>query len=298
MTTVEGLQEAVSGIAGTVGKQVVGVAGRRSAGSGVVVAPGRILTNAHNLWGPSSDGVTVTFADGRTEEARALGVDAEGDVAILEVDTGDASPIEWNGSSEVGIGTPVFAVANPGGRGLRVTFGLVSGTERSFRGPRGRKIAGSVEHTAPLLPGSSGGPVVDGEGRFIGLNTHRLGEGFYLAIPADEILRKRVDALARGEEPQRVRLGIAIAPAHVARRLRRAVGLPEADGLLVRGVEDDSPAAKAGIKEGDLVTSAGDRALASADDLFAALEDVGGKTLELRILRGAEELTVKVVFGE
>jgi serine protease Do len=235
----------------------------------------------------------VTFAGGRTAEARAVGVDTEGDLAILEVDTSDAPAIEWNGAGEVGIGAPVFAVANPGGGGLRVTFGLVSGTERSFRGPRGRRIAGSIEHTAPLLPGSSGGPIVDAEGRFLGLNTHRLGEGFYLAIPADEALRSRVDALAKGEAPKRVRLGVAIAPAHVARRLRRAVGLPEADGLLVRGVEDDSPASRAGLQEGDLVTTAAERDLKTTDDLFAALDGAEG-TLDIKVLRGAEELTVTV----
>lgn len=293
---VSGLQEAVSAVADGVGKCVVGVAGRRSAGSGVVLAPGHILTNAHNLWG---EDVTVTFADGRTADARAIGVDPEGDVAVLEVDTGDTPPIEWNGSSEPGIGAPVFAVANPGGRGLRVTFGLVSGTERSFRGPRGRRIGGSIEHTAPLLPGSSGGPIVDADGRFVGINTHRLGEGFYLAIPADDALRRRVDALGRGEAPARVRLGVAVAPSDVARRLRRAVGLPEADGLLVRGVEEDSPAAKAGIKEGDLIVEAAGRSLSTADDLFAALEGVkAGGSIELAVLRGAESKAISIGFGE
>ena len=293
MTTISEISDAVGAVAGGAGTSVVGVAGRRSAGSGVVVAPGRVLTNAHNLWGRGENGVTITFADGRTAQGKALGVDAEGDVAILEVDTGDSPSIDWAGSSEVGIGAPVFAVANPGGRGLRVTFGLVSGTERSFRGPRGRRIAGSIEHTAPLLPGSSGGPIVDADGKVIGINTHRLGEGFYLAIPADDGLRQRVDALGRGESPKRARLGVAVAPPHVARRLRRAVGLPEIDGLLVRGVEDDSAAAKAGLREGDVLTHAGDRSLQSTDDLFAAL-DAGKGSLEFRVVRGTEELTIKV----
>jgi serine protease Do len=293
MTTISEISDAVGAVAGGTGTSVVGVAGRRSAGSGVVVAPGRVLTNAHNLWGRGENGVTVTFADGRTAQGKALGVDAEGDVAVLEVDTGDAPSVDWAGSSEIGIGAPVFAVANPGGRGLRVTFGLVSGTERSFRGPRGRRIAGSIEHTAPLLPGSSGGPIVDADGKVIGINTHRLGEGFYLAIPADEALRQRVDALGRGESPKRARLGVAVAPPHVARRLRRAVGLPEIDGLLVRGVEDDSAASKAGLREGDVLTHAGDRSLQSTDDLFAAL-DAGKGSLEFRVVRGTEELTIKV----
>jgi serine protease Do len=297
MTTIEGIQEAVGSIAGTIGNSVVGVAGRRSAGSGVVVASGRVLTNAHNLW-RAEEGVTVTFADGRTAEATPIGIDADADVAVLEVDTGDAPVIGWNGSS-VGIGAPVFAVANPGGRGLRVTFGLVSGTQASFRGPRGRRIAESIEHTAPLLPGSSGGPVVDGDGHLVGINTHRLGEGFYLAIPADDALKQRVDTLAKGETPKRLKLGVAIAPADVARRLRRAVGLSEVDGLLVRGVEENSAAAAAGIKEGDLITQAGGRNVRTADDLYSALDAaVSSGKLALHVLRGTEELTVDVGFKE
>ncbi len=299
MTTIEGIQEAVAAVAAGVGRSVVGVAGRRSAGSGVVVAPGRVLTNAHNLWRPSHDGegVTITFADGRAAQGKPLGVDADADVAVLEVDTTDAPVVTWNGAAPAGIGTPVFAVANPGGRGLRVTFGLVSGTERSFRGPRGRRIAESIEHTAPLLPGSSGGPVVDGDGHLVGINTHRLGEGFYLAIPADDALKRRVDTLSRGETPKRLKLGVAIAPSEVARRLRRAVGLSEADGLLVRGVEEGSAAASAGLKEGDLITKAGAKDVRTADDLYAALDEAGStRKLALAVLRGTEELTVNVEF--
>ncbi len=124
--------------------------------------------------------------------------------------------IEWAIEGPPQLGTPVFALADPGGRGLRLTLGFITGVERSFRGPRGRRITGSIEHDAPLLPGSSGGPIVDSDGRLLGLNTNRLGEGFYLAIPADEALRSQVDALARGESTERVRLGIGVAPMHVA----------------------------------------------------------------------------------
>jgi S1-C subfamily serine protease len=291
VTTISEISQTVRSVAKGTGSSVVGVSGRRSEGSGVVVASGRVLTNAHNLY---SDEVTVTFADGRTATGKPLGVDADGDVAVLEVDTADAPAAGW-GSADVEIGAPVFGVANPGGRGLRVTFGLVSGTQRSFRGPRGRRIAGSIEHTAPLLPGSSGGPVVDADGKIVGINTHRLGEGFYLAIPADDALKQRVDALSQGESPKRVRLGVALAPPHVARRLRRAVGLPEVDGLLVRGVEEDSVAARAGLKEGDVLVEANGRALSSTDDLFAAIESADGK-LAIRFARGASEERTEVTF--
>ncbi len=98
--------------------------------------------------------------------------------------------------------------------------------------------------------------------------------------------------LGAASRPSRRRLGVGLAPSHVARRLRRAVGLPERDGLLVREVEDDSPAAKAGIAEGDLIVSVGGRTIATADDLFDALAGEGA--LEIGLVRGAEELTVTV----
>src|SRR5690606_36588775 len=150
-------------------------------------------------------------------------------------------------------------LGNPNGHGPRVTFGFVSGVGRSFRGPRGRRVAGAVEHTAPLMPGSSGGPIVDLDGRLLGINTNRLGSGFYLALAADGGVRGGVAARGRGEEPTRRRLGVGIAPAHVARGLRRAVGRPERDGLLVREVEQGSAAARAGIAEGDLIVGVGER---------------------------------------
>jgi serine protease Do len=176
---------------------------------------------------------------------------------------------------------------------VRVTFGLVSSIERSFRGPGGRRIAGSVEHTAPLAPGSSGGALVDAAGRLIGLNTNRIGEGFYLALPADAALKTRVETLGRGESARRQRLGVAIAPNHVARRLRRSVGLPERDGILVRGIEEGSAAATAGVEVGDLIVSAGGREIRDADDLQDALAELE-PPYELGVVRGAEERTLNV----
>ena len=252
------------------------------------IGENRILTNAHNLHG---DEVTITFGDGRTADATVVGVDGDGDLAVLEAPTEGAKALEL-GNDAPGVGSPVVALGNPNGHGPRVTFGFVSGTGRSFRGPRGRRVAGAVEHTAPLMPGSSGGPVVDLEGNLLGINTNRLGNGFYLAISTDASLRDRVAALGRGESPTRRRLGVGLAPAHVARQLRRAVGLPERDGLLVREVEDDSPAEKAGIMEGDLLVAVGGKPITSGDDLFDALAGEGA--LEITLVRGADERTLTV----
>ena len=295
MTVLDEIQASIRQLAETAGPSVVGIGQRWGIGSGIVLAEGQVLTNAHNVRG---DQVVVTFADGRTAEGSVAGRDIDGDLAVITVDTGTAPVLPWADSAAASIGTPVFGLANPGGRGLRVTFGFVSGVERSFRGPRGRRITGSVEHTAALLPGSSGGPVLDAGGRLLGINTHRLGEGFYLAIPADETLRDKAGALARGESAAHPQLGVALAPAHVARRLRRAVGLPEAEGLLIRDVSEGSPAARAGLAQGDLIVAAGTGPVRTVDDLFEALEAARGGTLELQILRGADERTIQVTFGE
>ena len=276
------------------GSSVVGIGQRWGVGSGVVLGEGRVLTNAHNVRG---DRVTVTFADGRTAEGNVAGRDIDGDLAVIDVDTAGVPALPWASATPAEIGMPVFALANPGGRGLRVTFGFVSGVERTFRGPRGRRITGSLEHTAPLLPGSSGGPVLNAGGELLGINTNRLGEGFYLAIPADEALRGRADALARGESAVSPRLGVTIAPGHVARRLRRAVGLPDTEGVLIRDVAEDSPAARAGLAQGDLIVAAAGRPVSTADDLFDALQAAQGGTIELKLVHGTDERTLQVAFG-
>jgi S1-C subfamily serine protease len=294
MTILDEIGASIRQLAEGPGTSVVGVGQRWAAGSGIVVGDGKVLTNAHNVRG---DQVTVTFADGRTAEGTVTGRDTDGDLAVIGVDTAGVPALPWADGTAPEVGMPVFALANPGGRGLRVTFGFVSGVERTFRGPRGRRITGSLEHTAPLLPGSSGGPVLTAAGQLLGINTNRLGEGFYLAIPADEALRGRADALARGESAQAPRLGIAIAPNHVARRLRNAVGLPETDGLLVRDVGEDTPAARAGVAQGDLIVAAASQPLRTPDDLFDALRAAQGGTIELKLIRGTDERTVQVTFG-
>jgi len=295
MTILDEIGTSIRQLAEGSGASVVGIGRRWGTGSGIVLGKGQVLTNAHNVHG---DQVTVTFAGGRTAEGSVAGRDIDGDLAVISVDTGETPALPWAGSASPEIGKPVFAVANPGGRGLRVTFGFISGIERSFRGPRGRRITGSLEHTAPLLPGSSGGPVLDADGRLLAINTSRLGEGFYLAIPADEALRGRAEALARGESAAPPRLGISIAPAHVARRLRRAVGLPDTEGLLIAEVADGSPAARAGLASGDLIVAAAGRPLSTPDDLFDALAAAGGGSLELTVVRGTDERTVQVTLTD
>lgn len=289
MSAIEEIGAAVAAVAASAGPSIVGI-GRHGRGSGVVIAEGQILTNAHNLRGEE---VTVTFADGRSTRGTVTAVDPDGDLAVVAVETAGATPITWGPGEALSIGTPVFGAGATSGGGVRVTFGLVSSVSRSFRGPGGRRIAGSIEHSAPMAPGSSGGALVDVNGRLIGLNTNRIGEGFYLALPADAGLHARVEALGRGESASRQRLGVAIAPSHVARRLRRSVGLPDRAGVLVRGVEDGSAAEAAGIEAGDLIVSAGGRPIADADDLQDALGALE-RPFEIAVVRGADERTLTV----
>jgi serine protease Do len=295
MTLLEELEEQIHVAAERTGPSVVGLGRGWGVGSGVVIAPGRVLTNAHNL---RHDEVTVAFAQDRTASGRVAGSDPDLDLAVIEVDTGDAPAIGWRDDDDlVGIGRAVLALANPGGRGLRVTPGFVSAVGRSFRGPRGRRVRGAIEHTAPLPRGSSGGPLVDTSGRLLGINAVRVDGGLIVAIAADTELRRRVEALGRGEPPKRIRLGVAVAPPRVARRLRRAVGLPERDGVLVRDVEAESVAARAGLERGDLIVAAGTRELDTVEALYEALDLAGASgELELTVVRGTDERTISVAL--
>jgi len=291
MAVLEDLQSAIAGSAERLGHSVVGLGRGWGLGSGTIVGKDRVLTNAHNL---RREEVTVTFSDGTREPATVAAVDPDLDLAVLDVKTNGRPALDWGEAEQPGIGTPVLALGNPGGRGLRVTLGFVSSGPRSFRGPRGRRLRGAIEHSAPLPRGSSGGPLVDTDGRLIGINTIRVDGNLILALPV-AALRERVEALARGESKSTPRLGVAVAPPRAARRMRRAVGLPERDGLLVRGVEDGSPAERAGLERGDLIAAAAGTPIESLDALYTALDSAGEEgRLPLTVVRGTEEREVEV----
>ncbi len=293
MSVLEDLSQAATAVLEQVAPSVVRIGRNGGRGCGVVIADGLVATNAHNLRG---DEATVTFAGGRQEVAAVAGIDVDGDVAVLRVDTTGAPAVTWS-SATAATGAVVFAVSRTVAGGERVSFGMVSGTERAFRGPRGRRIKGSLEHTAPMPRGSSGGPVVAADGTVVGLNTNRLGEGYYLAMPADQELQERLGSLAAGQERSRRRLGVGLAPARVAKALRRSVGLEERDGLLVRVVEEGSPASAAGVREGDLIVSVNGTATTNADDLFDALDGAPDE-VRLSIVRGTDDLELTVTFSD
>ncbi|HEX2783313.1 MAG TPA: serine protease, partial [Ilumatobacteraceae bacterium] len=163
------LSSAARSVVAQVGGSLVSI-GQDGRGSGVVIASGKVLTNAHNL----RDRTTlVTFADGRAEQGSVAGVDDDGDLVVLDVDTTSVAAISWADRAPEA-GDIVFALSR-GGQRTRVSFGMISSVDLAFAGPRGRQVHGGVEHTAPLVRGSSGGPIVDADGRVLGLNTHRTG---------------------------------------------------------------------------------------------------------------------------
>jgi serine protease Do len=288
MSAIDELSTTARSVLANVGDTIVSI-GQDGRGSGLVIAAGKVLTNAHNLRDQTT---LVTFADGRAEQGSVTGADADGDLVVLEVDTGSVTPATWADQLPEA-GDVVFALSR-GGHRARISFGMVSSVDVAFQGPRGRQVYGGVEHTAPLVRGASGGPVADSQGHVVGLNTHRTGRGFYVARPIDTALRSTIDDLAAGKSVVRPRLGIALAPPEVAAKLRASVGLPPRDGLLVRGVEPEGPAANAGIAEGDLLVAAGDIALTSIEALYNALGSA--ETLTLTVVRGTDERTVVVTF--
>jgi serine protease Do len=291
MSVIDDLSTTARSVLAGLGTSTVSI-GRDGRGTGLVIAAGKVLTNAHNL----RDSTTlVTFADGRAEQGTVTGADEDGDLVVLDVDTGSVEPAPW-AEQQPQAGDVVFALSR-GGHRVRISFGMVSSVDVAFHGPRGREVHGGIEHTAPLVRGSSGGPVADAAGRVLGLNTHRTGRGFYVARPINSSLRSTIDDLAAGKSVVRPRLGVALAPPEVAAKLRASVGLPERDGLLVRGVEDDGPAANAGIAEGDLLVAAAGAPLVSIEALHDVLGDAG-ETLELTVVRGTDERTVTVTFGK
>jgi serine protease Do len=282
------LAATIRGLADRLGPSVVGVSSR---GCGVVVGDGLVITNTHNLSGAET---VVTFADGRQVEATVAGADIDGDLAVLRVDTAGIAPFT-EAEADVELGDVVFGLSRPGGRSLRVTVGTVSSVDRAFRGPRGSRITGGVEHTAPLPRGSSGGPIVDAGGRLVGINTHRVDSGFYLALPTGADFRRFVERAAAGEVATRRSLGIAVVPPAAARRMRVAVGLPPVEAPLIRGLDEDGPAGRAGLRRGDQILRAGDVTITTVEDLQRVLADAGS-TLALRILRGTDEIDVQVDF--
>jgi serine protease Do len=285
------IQGEVEGVASGGRESVVGIGSGWRVATGFVLAEGRVVTSAHRV---REGETTVSFPSGDEASGTVAAIDRDLGLAVVEVDTRTAEPLAW-AESDPGVGSPIVALAKPGGRGLRTSLGFVVATGRTIRGPRGRRIEGALEHSAALPRGAAGGPLLDADGRLAGINVLRVEGGLIIALGTT--VRSRLESLARGETTEPRYLGVAVAPPRVARRLQRALGLPERDGVLVRAVQDGTPAAKAGIERGDLIVGAGDTTIEGIDALHAAVAGASGP-LALKVVRGADERELEVELGE
>ena len=288
------LSDALAGVAETAGPAVVRVSGGRRPSSGVVwSADGVILTTEHAV--RRDDDIVVTLSDGRELAATLVGRDPGTDLALLRVQAGGLPVPGWRETEGLKVGQVVLALGRPG-RTIRARLGILSAVGQEWRVPGGGRIDRYVEPDIEPAFGFSGGPLLDAEGRAIGLNTAGLRRGLVLTIPTATLRRVAGDLLAHGRV-RRGYLGIAAQTVPVPAALEQAVN--QRAGLLVHAVEQGSPAERAGMLIGDLVFSIGGRPVYRADELMGLLtEDRIGATESVRFVRAGKVQEVQVTIGD
>jgi S1-C subfamily serine protease len=301
----------VTGVASTVSPSVVkidvrgasrGPAGRRAepdpgdgVGSGVVFTPdGYVMTNSHVVHGAKS--IRVTFPDGDSVHADLVGDDPETDVAVVKAWERDLPAVTLGDSATLQVGQLAVAIGNPLGFQCTVTAGVVSALGRSLRSKTGRLIDDVVQTDAALNPGNSGGPLVASNGHVIGVNTAMIpaaqGICFAIAINTAKFVAGR---LLRDGRITRGFIGVAGQTVPIVRKLVRHHGLAAEGGVLVVSVEGGSPAARSGVRDGDIIVSFAGQAVRGIDDLHRRLTDETIGTLtNLTVLRGVQKLELAI----
>jgi S1-C subfamily serine protease len=269
--------------------------GRSGTGSGFLCGPGGLaLTNSHVV--QDALAVEATFHDGRSVVVDVLGTDPTTDLALLRVPVDDLAPLSLQAADEPRVGEFVLAVGCPHGLSHSVSAGIISGLGRALPGPGGRTIEDVVQTDAPLNPGNSGGPLLDTEGRVVGIATAIVpqAQGLCFAVPA-ATARVVLPELERHGKVVRGWLGVAVHGVEIAPTIAHRLGLPSPRALAVAAVTPDSPAAHAGVQAGDLLLSLGERTIRGAGDLMAGMPRTAiGTDLRLRLLRHNEILPVTV----
>lgn len=275
----------------------VGKSGRpRGQGSGVVFTPdGYLLTNSHVAGGAKE--FQIALPGGLKTNARLVGDDPETDLAVLRMSASGLEYAQFGRSSRLRIGELVVAIGNPYGYQTTVTAGIVSALGRTLRARSGRLIESVIQTDAPLNPGNSGGPLVDGRGRVVGINTAMAGaaQGICFAIGSDtaEDVAAR---LMRDGRVKRARLGIAGETILLDRRLALRFGRPNAYAVMVSEVLADAAAARAGIAAGDILLQFDGHTLTGVDDLHRLLTaERAKKSCTLDVLRAARIETVPII---
>jgi len=271
----------------------------KALGSGVIVAPeGYILTNNHVVDHASE--VTVTLSDKRDFKARVIGTDPRTDIAVLKIDGGPFPSLMLGDSSKVEVGDVVLAIGDPFGVGQTVTAGIVSATGRSLNGQI-EEVEDFIQTDAPINPGNSGGALVDAHGELIGINTFIItnsgsfaGAGF--AIPS-QIARSVTESLIKNGTVHHGYLGISMND--VTPDNYNFFKLKEATGAIISQVTPDSPAARAGLKAGDVIDSLNGTKIPNGSALQVAVSEISpGTSISLGIIRNGEPQTVEVKVGE
>jgi S1-C subfamily serine protease len=269
-------------------------------GSGLVVAPdGYIVTNSHVV--ESATSIQTSLPDGSSFQAEIVGQDKATDLALLRVSpTGNLPAARLGNSDQLQVGQIAIAIGNPYGFQNTVTAGVISALGRSLRSRTGRLIENVIQTDAALNPGNSGGPLVDSNGRVIGINTAiiQYAQGICFAIPANTV-RWVVTLLLREGKVTRGFLGISGQTVPLPARVVRHFALPQETGVYVVQVAEGSPADSAGLKEGDVIIALGDQAIAAVDDVHRLLtkETIGRKLAVVLLRDWTQRLETSVVPG-
>jgi S1-C subfamily serine protease len=299
-TLLDAYSEAVISAAERVNPSVVNVEvhqkhRRDSSGSGFVFTPdGFILTNSHVVHGASS--IEITLPDGQRYTADRIGDDPDTDLAVVRITASNLIPAVLGDSQSIRVGQLVIAIGNPYGFQCTVTSGVISALGRSLRSKSGRLIDNVIQTDAALNPGNSGGPLITSLGEVIGVNTAVIlpaqGICFAIGINTAKFVAGR---LIKDGEIRRGYIGVAGQNAPLHRRLVRAHNLAVATGIFVVGVEQNSPAQRAGLRAGDFIVGFGDSPVADIDTLHRILADYQpGNRVPLVVLRGTEKLVLQV----
>jgi S1-C subfamily serine protease len=272
---------------------------RRGGGSGFVFTPdGLILTNSHVVH--DARRIEVTVADGRSMPATAIGDDPASDLAVVRVDEPGLAAAALGDSQQLRVGQVVLAIGNPFGFQSTVTAGVVSALGRSLRSYSGRLIDDVIQTDAALNPGNSGGPLVDSAGRVVGVNTATIlpaqGICFAIGINTAKFVASR---LLRDGRIRRSYIGVSAQTVPIHRRVVRFYDLPKESGVVVLSSAENSPAQRAGVREGDVIVALEGHPVAGVDDLHRVLTEVRvGVGCSLTVLRRTEKLELKIVPEE
>jgi S1-C subfamily serine protease len=272
---------------------------RRGSGSGFIFTPdGFILTNSHVVSGATI--IEVTVSDGHKYNADLIGDDPDTDLAVIRINAPNLAPAHLGEAHQIRVGQLVLAIGNPYGFQYSVTAGVVSALGRSLRAQSGRLMDAVIQTDAALNPGNSGGPLVNSRGEVIGVNTAMIlpaqGICFATSIDTAKFVASR---LIRDGKVSRSYIGLAGQNVPLPRRIVRYYNLAVESGILVVSFEQNSPARKGGVREGDLIIGFDDHPTAGIDDLHKLLsEDRIGRKSSLALIRGTEKMTLEVIPEE